>query len=225
MKRHHLYSISFLVSLAFVFSVTKESGNSENKNKTFFSASRVNASHFSETNNYPSDVAIKWMDMQLELIRTSSPFIGGLPPSRPFAYAGIALYESVVPGMPGYRSLSVQLTRMPAMPKIVQGQAYHWPTCANAALAVINRNFFPNASDANKAAIEALENELNTAYQSQTDNATFQRSANFGKAIAKLIFDWSKSDGYADNINKPYTAPAGPGLWAPTPPGFLPAFG
>ena len=225
MKRHHLYSISFLVSLAFVFSVTKESGNSENKNKTFFSASRVNASHFSETNNYPSDVAIKWMDMQLELIRTSSPFIGGLPPSRPFAYAGIALYESVVPGMPGYRSLSGQLTRMPAMPKIVQGQAYHWPTCANAALAVINRNFFPNASDANKAAIEALENELNTAYQSQTDNATFQRSANFGKAIAKLIFDWSKSDGYADNINKPYTAPAGPGLWAPTPPGFLPAFG
>jgi hypothetical protein len=56
------------------------------------------------------------MDMQLELMRTSSPFIGGLPPSRPFAYTGIALYEAVLPGMPSYRSLSGQLTDMPAMP-------------------------------------------------------------------------------------------------------------
>ena len=111
------------------------------------------------------------------------------------------------------------------MPKTVPRYAYHWPTCANAALAAMNRNFFPNTSDANKAAINALENELNTAYQSKVDKATFQRSVDFGKAVAQLIFDWSKTDGYATNINKPYTPPAGPGLWAPTPPGFAPAFG
>lgn len=226
MKSYHLYLVSFFLTLIFIFSVRKESGSDEkNKNQTFFSASRVNENHSALTNAYSSEVAIKWIDMQLELIRTSSPFIGGLPPSRPFAYASIALYEAVVPGMPSYRSLSGQLTEVPAMPKTVSGYAYHWPTCANAALAAINRDFFPDMSDVNKAAVNALENELNTAYQSETDKATFQRSVDFGKAVAQLIFDWSKTDGYATNISKPYTPPAGPGLWAPTPPGYTPAFG
>jgi hypothetical protein len=223
MRSHSSFSISFFLALVFVLFVTKQTSNG-NRNKTLFSPVHAIDEHYSLTNAYSSDVVIKWMDMQLELIRTSSPFIGGLPPSRPFAYAGIALYEAVVPGMPGYRSLSGQLTDMPAMPKI-SGNRYHWPTCANAALAAINRDFFPTTSDVNKAAINALEAELNNAYQSQTDYATFERSASFGKAVARAIFDWSKSDGYSDNITKPYTAPTGQGLWTPTPPGFLKAFG
>jgi hypothetical protein len=226
MKSHDVYSISFFLAVVFIFSACKESGsNEENKNKTLLSANFVNEKHSTLTNAYSSQVALRWMDMQLELIRTSSPFIGGLPPSRPFAYAGIALYEAVVPGMPGYRSLSGQLTDMPAMPKTNPTYTYHWPICANAALAAMNRNFFPNTSDANRAAINALEKELETAYQSEADHATFQRSVDFGKAVAQLIFDWSKTDGYATNINASYTPPAGPGLWAPTPPGFSPAFG
>jgi hypothetical protein len=226
MKSHNVYSISFFLALVFIFSAWKEAGSDdESKSKTIFVAYRVNENHSALTNAYSSEVALRWMDMQLELIRTSSPFIGGLPPSRPFAYSGIALYEATVPGMPTHRSLSGQLTEMPVMPKTVPGYAYHWPTCANAALAAMNRNFFPNTSDVNKAAINALEGKLNAAYQSETDNATFQRSVDFGKAVAKLIFDWSKTDGYSTNINKSYTPPEGPGLWAPTPPGFAPAFG
>ncbi|HJS56340.1 MAG TPA: vanadium-dependent haloperoxidase [Chitinophagaceae bacterium] len=226
MKSHHVFSISFFLVWVFIFAPWKESANeNESRDKTFFSASCINENDSALTNAYSSEVAVRWMDMQLELIRTSSPFIGGLPPSRPFAYSGIALYEAVVPGMPAYQSLSGQLTDMPAIPKTVPGSAYHWPTCANAALAAMNRNFFPNTSVSNKAAITALENELNTAYQSKVDKATFQRSVDFGKAVAQLIFHWSEADGYATNINKPYTPPSGPGLWAPTPPGFAPAFG
>ncbi|HEX6848127.1 MAG TPA: vanadium-dependent haloperoxidase [Chitinophagaceae bacterium] len=222
MKSHYIYSTPFFLALVFIFSVGNESGSDdENRNKTRFSASCVNENHSTLTKAYSSEVVLQWIDMQLELIRTSSPFIGGLPPARPFAYAGIALYEAVVPGMPAYRSLSGQLTDMPAMPKTVPGYAYHWPTCANAALAAINRNFFPNASEA----VDALENKLNTAYQKETDHATFQRSVDFGKVVAQLIFGWSKTDGYAININKPYAAPVGGGLWAPTPPGFAPPFG
>jgi hypothetical protein len=40
----------------------------------------------------------------------------------------------------------------------------------------------------------------------------------------QLVFDWSTTDG-ASNANAPYTPLVGPGLWAPTPPAFLPAFG
>ena len=65
---------------------------------------------------------------------------------------------------------------------------------------------------------------MNTAYQSEVNNEEFQRSVQFGQAIAQLIFDWSKTDGAA-NANAPYTPPVGPGLWAPTPPAFATAFG
>ena len=80
--------------------------------------------------------------MQLRLFRTNATPIGGLPPQRYYAYSAIALYESVVPGMPAYQTLSGQLTDMPAMPQTLPGFAYHWPTCANATLAAMSQEFF-----------------------------------------------------------------------------------
>ncbi len=180
--------------------------------------------HLKQTKEYSSDVAIKWMDMQLRLMQTSSPFIGGLPAFRPIAYSGIALYESVVPGMPSYQTLSGQLTDMPGMPQTLPGFAYHWPTSANAVLADINRKLFPNTSTANKNSIDSLENALNSEYQGEVNTATFQRSVQFGKTIAQLVFDWSVADG-ANHANDPYTPPVGAGLWVPTPPANLAAFG
>jgi hypothetical protein len=213
MKKLNLYPVSLFIVLVFIFSVQKQTGSRS-----------VQTNPSVQTNTYSPDVAIQWIDMQLELMRTSSPFIGGLPPSRPFAYTSIALYEAVVPGMPAYQTLSGQLTDMPAMPKTVPGVVYHWPASANAALATMNRNFFPNTSGANKAAIDALENKLNAVYKTEAGEEVFQRSVQFGKAVAQLIFDWSKTDGAA-NANAPYTPSVGPGLWAPTPPAFAPAFG
>jgi len=151
MKKHKLHSISLFLIVAFIFSLRKETAREENnKSKIDFSGPVINIKNPCLTNTYSSDVALQWMGMQLELMRTSSPFIGGLPPSRLFAYTGIALYEAIVPGMPGYQSLSGQLTDMPAMPRTAREFIYHWPTCANAALATMNRNFFPNTSDSNK---------------------------------------------------------------------------
>jgi hypothetical protein len=69
-----------------------------------------------------------------------------------------------------------------------------------------------------------LENALNSAYLIQTDADEFQRSAEFGKAVAQLVFGWSLTD-RASGANAPYTPPEGPGLWAPTPPAFAAAWG
>ncbi|HKC34713.1 MAG TPA: hypothetical protein VKB95_01585, partial [Chitinophagaceae bacterium] len=152
--------------------------------------------HLQQAKNYSSEVALKWMDMQLRLFRTNATPIGGLPPQRYYTYSAIALYESVVPGMPAYQTLTGQLTDMPAMPQTLPGFAYHWSTCANATLAAMSRNFFPNTSAANKASMDSLENALNSVYQTEVnDNDEFQRSVQFGKSIAQLIFDWSKTDG------------------------------
>src|SRR5689334_9798985 len=114
MKKQDLYSVSLLLVLVFIFSIQKETrSDGKNKDKKHISADAINVNRSMETNAYSPDAALQWIDLQLELMRTSSPFIGGLPPSRVFAYTGIALYESVVPGMPAYQSLSGQLTEMP----------------------------------------------------------------------------------------------------------------
>ena len=228
--KHSIKSASGLASLLFsliIFvSCQKEIDKPSIQQQEEATAANQNRlhGHLKQAKEYSSDVAIKWMDMQLRLMQTSSPFIGGLPAFRPIAYSGIALYESVVAGMPAYQTLSGQLTDMPAMPQTLHGFAYHWPSCANAALAAFNRSFFSNTSAANKTSMDSLENALNADYQDDVNAATFQRSVQFGETIAQLIFNWSLGDG-ANHANDPYTLPVGPGLWVPTPPANLAPFG
>ena len=175
--------------------------------------------HLKQTKTFSSEVVLKWMDMQLRVIRTTP---AGMPPatnSRLFAYSGVALYESVVPGMPAYQTLHGQLTDMPAMPPTENGKAYHWAAAANAALAYISKQSFPNTLPVNKTSMDSLENALNSAYQTEVNVSTFDRSVAFGKAVAQLIFQWSATDRSA-TVWPPYTLPVGPGLWASTFPNF-----
>lgn len=181
--------------------------------------------HLKQTKDYPASVALAWMRMHLELNRTS-PTPLRLNGYRFMPYCAIALYESVVPGMPAFRSLSGQLLDLPDMPDIDHGLSYYWPACANAALAYINRKIFlPTASDANKASMDSLENALNDQFKTQISSEEFQRSVDFGKAVAKIVFDWSATDGSTNIIDPNYVLPVAPGLWVPTPPGFGPPVG
>ncbi len=178
------------------------------------------------TKTYSAEVAQKWLDLQLNTLRTpttANPF--GRHGHRYFAYCGIALYEAVLPGMPAYKSLTGQLTDMPAMPTTQPGKAYHWPTCANAALAYMNKHFFTasNVSPAVLISLDSLETALNNQYQTEINNAEiFQRSKDFGRIVAEKIFTWSTTDG-SDHANDPYTPNGGIGSWkntAPNPTGI-----
>lgn len=125
----------------FIFSACQKKIDQPSKHEEIAANSSIQG-HLKQTKDYSSKDVLKWMDMQLRLFRTNATPIGGLPPQRYYAYSAIALYESVVPGMPAYQTLSRQLTDMPAMPQTIPGFAYHWPTCANATLAAMSRNFF-----------------------------------------------------------------------------------
>ena len=182
------------------------------------SAAAKSHGHLQQTKTFSSDVVVRWLDIELDILRLPLPAGTTVPAAeRPSAYCGIALYEAVVNGMPSYQSLTGQLTDFPAMPFTESGKAYHWAASANAALAEMNRKLFSGTSDANKAKMNNLESELQASYSTVVDNATLQRSIAYGKEVARRVYAWAATDGSA-NVNPPYIPPVGPGLWVPTQP-------
>jgi len=178
--------------------------------------------HLKQTKEFSSDVAVRWLNMELEMLRVPMPAGVAAPEaSRAIAYCGIALYEAVEPGMPAYQTLSGQLNALPVIPSTQPGYAYHWAATANAALAYMNRHLFSLATAPNKTAMDNLENELKNIYATETDAATLQRSIDFGRAVAEIVFNWSLTDGTL-TLPSPatYAIPVGPGLWEKTPPNF-----
>lgn len=171
---------------------------------------------------FDAAVPTAWFDLAQRLIRDTP---GYSPPvaSRAFGCLGVGLYESLVPGMPDHASLAGTLNELEPLPRTGTGTAYHWPSVANAALAAMTRSLFPTAPDAIRAEVDHLEARL----QGDVPRGILLRSADRGREVAAAVDAWSWSDGghegYLRNFPSDYVAPAGPGLWAPTPPSFLPA--
>src|SRR5690606_25228424 len=70
-----------------------------------------------EVKTYSSEVAIRWMNMQVKQMREYPPTVGNVLYARHYAYSGIALYEAVVPGMPAYVSIASQLNGLTGLPR------------------------------------------------------------------------------------------------------------
>jgi hypothetical protein len=181
---------------------------------------------------YSAQVATEWFRLALQLTQQTPGFS---PPvaARALAYMGLSLYESVVPGMPGYQSLAGQLNELQSLPWAQPDEVLHWPTVANAALATMTRMMFPNASAENKAKVDLLERSLPLKLGQDFDPATLtpeitNRSETFGKLMAMAIMTWARTDGGHQaweplrRSQAVYVPPSGQGLWSVTPPAFAP---
>lgn len=182
---------------------------------------------------FSSGVVYDWMLLTTQLIQQTPGFS---PPvaARAMGYLGLTLYESVVPGMPGYQSLAGQLNELSSLPWAQPDEALHWPTVANAAMATMTRMMFSNASPDNKARIDLLERSLPLKYTQDFDPNTItadinNRSETFGKLMAMAIMTWARTDGGHEawgplrRTRQIYVAPSGPGKWSATPPAFASA--
>ncbi len=172
--------------------------------------------------SYDSQVAQDWFTRELYLIKNGTGFS---PPvaSRALGYSGLALYESLVGGMPNRQSLESQLSGL-TVTDAAPGTTYHWPTVANNCMAAIVDSLWGNASAVLKDSIHVLRDRYNTMYMGQSDYAV---SKALGEAVALDVFNYSKTDGghqgYAHNTDPGYVPPTGTGLWVPTPPAFAAA--
>jgi hypothetical protein len=166
-------------------------------------------------------VATSWFALYLDLCQMTP---GYSPPvvSRTLGYAGVTLYEALVPGIPGYQSLAGQLNELDALPVPGHGTQYHWPAVANAALARITTLLFPSASAALKDSIEALASELSAQFAEEIDAELLSVSEAWGEEVADAIYAWSLTDGghngHTRNFPPNYVAPPfQPWHWVPTP--------
>ena len=181
---------------------------------------------------YSAGVASDWFALALQLIQQTPGFS---PPvaARALGYMGLALYESVEPGMPGYQSLAGQLNELSSLPWAQPDEPLHWPTVANASLATMTRMMFSNATPENKARIDLLERSLPLKYTQDFDPNSItadisNRSETFGKLMAMAIMTWARTDGGHEawgpvRRTRPiFVPPSGSGKWSATPPAFAP---
>ncbi|WP_310568067.1 vanadium-dependent haloperoxidase [Hydrogenophaga sp.] len=181
---------------------------------------------------YSAEVATEWFALAL-LLTQQTPGMSPPVASRALAYLGLALYESVAPGMPGHRSLAGQLNELQSLPWAQPDEPLHWPTVAHTAMASMTRMMFPHASAENKARIDLLERSLPQKlardFDPQVVNAEMRtRSETFGKLMAMALMTWARTDGGHEawgplrRHQANYVPPSGAGQWVPTPPAYAP---
>ena len=188
---------------------------------SFFSCTRHDTGpHDSRpVSNYPNGVLDKWIVLQVRLMRDATGIPNGAF-SRPYAYSGIAAYESIAPGITDGQGLNIRWNGLSGLPRADKWKLYSWPESLNSAMAEINRKFFPKATPADSMAIDSLESAIEGSFSENP--LTLHLSKKFGVSIADAIFNWAETDGYK-HANDPYTPPVGTGLWVPTPPAFAAA--
>ncbi|MEO8608556.1 MAG: vanadium-dependent haloperoxidase [Chloroflexota bacterium] len=132
------------------------------------------------------------------------------PPAaaRLYAYAGITMYQAVLPGIPGNRSLAGQLTDMPETPAIEAGVVYDWSAAATGALSVVIPAILPDNPDTTQA-VDLLRQKQINAYKRDLAEDVVDRSITYGESVAQVILDWESTDGAkeAEAKNASYVIP------------------
>jgi hypothetical protein len=124
--------------------------------------------------------------------------------------------------MEEHRSAAGLLTDLAPLPPAGDGP-HDWPAVAATALGIVLRALFPTPPAVTQAAGTILLGTQLGRFQGALPADVFARSVERGTTVAEHVLAWSRTDGSQAMADRPpYRPPAGPGLWVPTPPGFLP---
>lgn len=178
--------------------------------------------------SFDNKVFLEWNDVFLQLDRYAVGYRPG-PVPHALGYLGFAAYEAVVPGMPSHNSMANLYPGL-SIPKFDESEEYYWPAVINESYAYLMRRFFfhmENEYPQEFAKIEQTRLRLNDEYASKTSTEILERSKARGVEVARVIYEWERTDEAAHNAflnpQPPYNAPVGPGYWAPTIPDFTQA--
>ncbi|SOE20345.1 hypothetical protein SAMN06298216_0840 [Spirosomataceae bacterium TFI 002] len=168
---------------------------------------------------YAGTIVSDWNSLQIKLIQ-ATPGYSAPVAARTIAYVNLALYESTVYGLVGYKSLEGQIQGLEKLPKPENGKDYNWALSANAAQYTLLREIYGTTSDVMKSRIDTLRRQTEVKLKAGVDEDEIERSIRFGAAIANSIWEFSKKDGgheaYNNNFPNEYTRNGGAASWMPT---------
>jgi hypothetical protein len=151
--------------------------------------------------------AVEWMRLVYSNVKADT--VDAPSASRVYAYAGVTLYEAVLPGIPGDVSLSTQIKDMPNLPAPDVTLVYDWATVANGAIHTVMDSLL--VSDASHKASADLYDKQLTARKIAVGADVATRSDAQGVTLGKAIVEWSTHDHAADALAqaKTYKLPTG----------------
>jgi hypothetical protein len=172
------------------------------------------------TESFSADTAVEWIQTLYDRVQADA--VNAPQASRLYGYAGVALYEAVVNGMPANRSLAGQLNGLTELPLPEPGRVYDWPTAAAASLRTVMSGLMSADS---ATAFQTLYDEQIAARRDATGDAIVEASAAFGESVGAAILDWANADGFTESrdLNPTYELPTGDSaLWVVTTQGRAP---
>jgi hypothetical protein len=145
--------------------------------------------------NLSISVADKWAEMTLNHLKVQQLKTPTYV-SRSLGYIGLTMYETVVNGSVVYQSVAPQLNGLGTLPKPEKDKLYDWETSLNAGQAYIIKQMWQHAMAIDNKRLDSLESAIYAERnKAVTDTATLGRSKRYGLSIAKVIYEWSKTDG------------------------------
>jgi membrane-associated phospholipid phosphatase len=153
------------------------------------------------------DVILTWNATLISVIEANH--LPPLPSSRSLAMLHVAMYDAVE-GIPEARYTFYPVPGLD--PAEVPRPASREAAATTAADTVLD-SLYP----AQHATFDALAQ----AELAQIDGERKENGMAWGQTVGNAVVTWRSTDG--SNAVVPYTPGTGPGVWQPTPPGFLPA--
>lgn len=169
------------------------------------------------------DYAIQWINLLYERVQIEG--VQAPHAARLYGYAGVTLYESVIPFNSGFVSLAGQLHELSDPPWIDEDQIYDPLTVLASAANLMWPAMFEKGTPETMEAFAALYDTQLTERSTEFDADVMERSVAYGEAVAQHLIEWKERDGYteAQAMAEDYELPAGdPALYVLTTEGTRP---
>ncbi len=171
---------------------------------------------------FDNKMALAWIDMLCDQVRFQR--VGPPPAARALGYLGVAMYQSVVGGIPDGHSLEGQLKGFNNVPKLDPNAEYDWPTVLNNAAYIVCDEGLARYMGPNTTSLVTQRDKMNHLRDSILNNKeVFERSKQYGQEIGNAVVDYMKTDNYdytrENNIYESPSRggdPSHPERWEPT---------
>ncbi len=170
-----------------------------------------------DAEKFAAKVAVDWMEQTRQVITTE----GKNPPqaSRIYAYAALAVYQSALPGMKGYKTLEHQIKGLNNLPIAETFDQLDYIVAINEAMYQLSTKVYGALQQSSFKKIEQLHNQYFDDKVKSVSGTIIQNSVSFGKMVAIAILNRANNDHFSETRTMQYTSPNwlnNEAYWAPT---------